>query len=206
MKTSIHEYDPLDTPSGFLRWSRPAPQEPTRVRKLSRGLKATTRRYPKHHLVTWALLLGLPLVLSLRYIWTILTIAYRLPSVLQISIESMAMEEHVWCGMVTLDPWQHCKRGTIKLRIRNMLLADLTIVQDQFRLIRQVRGCRRVYQYSDGLLVISGTEVKAISEGVYSLPARLLAWSIEDFSGLKSERWWRHCGDRYPGVQLPASV
>ncbi|KAF4654408.1 hypothetical protein FOZ61_007635 [Perkinsus olseni] len=180
---SVREYNPSDTPSGFLRWSRPAPAEPSRVRRLSRGLKATTKRYPMHHLVTWALLLGITLALSLWYIWNFLTIECRLPSVLKISIESITMEQHVWCGMVTFaKTWQYCARGTIDLRIRNRLWMDLTIEEGELQPIRPVRTCLTRFQHPDGLLQIGGTEVKAMSEGVYILPALLLAWSVEDFS------------------------
>ncbi|KAF4697835.1 hypothetical protein FOZ63_025254 [Perkinsus olseni] len=180
---SVCKYDPSDTPSGFLRWSRPAPDEPSRVHRLLRGFKATARSYPTHHLVTWAVLFVIPLALVLWYSWTLLAMENNIPWVLEVSIESITMEKYVWCGMVTMHPeWQYCARGTIDLRVRNRLWMDLTIVEAQLQPIRPVRTCLAKNQYTDGLLEIGGTEVKAMSDVVYTLPAFLLAWSVEDFS------------------------
>ncbi|KAF4655332.1 hypothetical protein FOZ61_007639 [Perkinsus olseni] len=115
MENPIREYDPLDTPDGFLRWSRP------------------------------------------------------------ISVESVTMDHSVWCGLLTLESdgvWESV-RGTINLRIRSGLWLDLTIVDAELRPTPAFTGSSNTKCNFDGVLSTGGIEIKAMSEGVYTLPAFL---------------------------------
>ncbi|KAF4722807.1 hypothetical protein FOZ63_014586, partial [Perkinsus olseni] len=47
----VGEYDVGDTPSGFLRWSKPARVEPSWSWRLSAGLEAASRKYPTSHMI-----------------------------------------------------------------------------------------------------------------------------------------------------------
>ncbi|KAF4683145.1 hypothetical protein FOZ63_027008 [Perkinsus olseni] len=130
MEHSIAEYDPLDTPSGFLRWSRPVAGKPRRDlrRVLKEALHAKRSRF---RLAVWALLSALTVASGLSYIGTLLTISYNLPSVLQVSVENLTLERYVWCGLVSLAPrLQYCAQGSAVLKIRNRLWTQVAILNN----------------------------------------------------------------------------
>ncbi|KAF4649764.1 hypothetical protein FOZ61_001007 [Perkinsus olseni] len=89
----------------------------------------------------------------------------------------MAMEEHVWCGMISLYPGlQYCARGTIDLRVRNRLWVDLTVVGADVELDALLVTISQINHRFDGSVTIGGPiDVNAMSESVFPSPAVLLA-------------------------------
>ncbi|KAF4683127.1 hypothetical protein FOZ60_009573 [Perkinsus olseni] len=179
MKNSVHEYDPSDTPSGFLRWSRPAVKRRSHFQNLLECLKTSRGKNALRHMATVALLFGLLLAFILLYIWTLLVITYHPSSVLEIDVERVAVEQ-VWCGTVTLEPKiERCATGTMDLRIRNRLWIDLSILSAD--LSPSAESNSRTDPLTGGFLQVGGTVVKAMSDDVYTLPVTLASLMREDW-------------------------
>ncbi|KAF4663309.1 hypothetical protein FOL46_004828 [Perkinsus olseni] len=178
MKNSVHEYDPSDTPSGFLRWSRPAVKRRSHFQNLLECLKASRGKNALRHMAAVALLFGLLLAFILWYIWTLLVITYHPSSVLEIVVEKVSMNQ-VWCGSVTLESkMTYCSAGTMDLRIRNRLWVDLAIVRAD---VSPFGVCNsRNNPLSAGFLQVGGTLLKAMSDDVYTLPVSLTSLIPED--------------------------
>ncbi|KAF4683128.1 hypothetical protein FOZ60_009574 [Perkinsus olseni] len=170
-KNSVHEYDSSDTPSGFLRWSRPAVKRRSHFQNLLECLKASRGKNALRHMATVALLFGLLLAFILWCTWAILTITYRPSSVLEIVVDKVSMNQ-VWCGSVTLESkMKYCAAGTVDLRIRNRLWIDLAIVRAD---VSPFDVCNsRNNPLSAGFLQVGGTVVKAMSDDVYTVPVTL---------------------------------
>ncbi|KAF4717874.1 hypothetical protein FOZ63_014540, partial [Perkinsus olseni] len=178
MSQLVYEYDPSDTPSGFLRWSNPTTSKPSRARRLLQSLKAASIMFTPRDVLTVALVSALVSVFFIWYSWTLLTISYRLSSVLDITIQRVSMKQ-VWCGMITLErDTNYCARGTIDLRIRNGLLTDLTILSAE--LSTSVQSMSSANHLVAGFLQIGGVVVRRMSDGVYTLPVSLSSLSHED--------------------------
>ncbi|KAF4693592.1 hypothetical protein FOZ60_010517 [Perkinsus olseni] len=204
----VGEYDVGDTPSGFLRWSKPARVEPSWSWRLSAGLEAASRKYPTSHMIMWVIVLGLWLTFFAGSIWTFLTVAYRLPSVLGITVQKVSVDQQVWCGMVSLAPGAgYCARGTVDLRIQNGLWTDLTIVEASLAPLKpRYTSLREINYVFHGWLVIGGFEAKAMSEGVYTVPVFLQAAAFEGLSpvnGTSIEDWILHLELRVLGYYFP---
>ncbi|KAF4720064.1 hypothetical protein FOZ62_023626 [Perkinsus olseni] len=203
METFITAYDPLDTPSGFLRWSRPEPHKPSRELWRDGGKK------PWYHLATWTLLCGLALACCMWYIGTLLRISYNLRSVLHISVEKLTLEKYVWCGMVTLEPHvQYCARGTIDLKIRNRLWTEITILQGNSFLCLDEAEPRFLNRSATciGVLDIGGAAVEPLSEKHYSLPVYLTSTILVDPTGHNVSAQRLFLGIHTLGYHVPGVV
>lgn len=186
MKPVIAEYDSADTPSGFLRWSRPPPSGRISL-KLWRILKgiADKKRGFWYHLAVWALLPGLSLACGLYYICIVLLMVYHPTSALQLSVEKLNLNQHVWCGLITLQSAaRHCVRGTIDLRIRNRMWTGMTIQSVYAPLYYYIPNTRYLgLRESIGRLEVESLVVKPMSDDLYTLPAYLVATGFVNPSG-----------------------
>ncbi|KAF4693596.1 hypothetical protein FOZ60_010521 [Perkinsus olseni] len=86
--------------------------------------------------------------------------------------------------MVSLEPsMQYCARGTVDLRIRNDLWADITIVEAELALGYMFIDYKTKAHFApEGFLTIDGTTIKAMSERVYILPVHLQWTTFEEYS------------------------